>query len=246
MSKHVPRIYCVQLLSAGSVQRLGSDAAHHLQNVLRLKPAADLVLFDGTGGEYEATLSASGKNWVEVKVGAHHAIERESALRILLAQAISRGERMDYTIQKAVELGVNAIQPLETERSQGRMDTVRQAKKLRHWQDIARSATEQCGRDRVPEVRPVLALADWLCLQLPATLKLLLDPRAQHSLRTLAPSQDICLLSGPEGGLSEAELGAAIGRGFSAIRLGPRILRTETAAVACLAALQFQWGDLSA
>lgn len=245
MSKHVPRIHCAQALSAQPVQRLEGDTAHHLLNVLRLKPGASLVLFDGTGGEYQGTVRVAGKNWVEVEAGSHRELHSESALQILLGQAISRGERMDYTIQKAVELGVQQIQPLETERSQGRMDATRQAKKLRHWQDIARSAAEQSGRERVPDVLSVRVLADWL-RELPALgLKLLLDPQAQHKLKVLPVSSAICLLSGPEGGLSDSEITAAVESGFTAIKFGPRILRTETAAVACLAALQFQWGDLS-
>jgi 16S rRNA (uracil1498-N3)-methyltransferase len=245
MSKHVPRIHCAQSLSAQSTQRMEGDTAHHLLNVLRLKPGASLILFDGTGGEYQGTLRAAGKSWVEVEAGSHRDLHSESTLQILLAQAISRGERMDYTVQKAVELGVQQIQPLETERSQARMDATRQAKKLRHWQDIARSAAEQSGRECVPAVLPVCSLGDWLRQLPPCGLKLLLEPQAPRHLKSLPASEQICLLSGPEGGLSDTETAAAIDSGFTAIQLGPRILRTETAAVACLAALQFQWGDLA-
>ncbi|MGH8561523.1 MAG: 16S rRNA (uracil(1498)-N(3))-methyltransferase, partial [Nevskiales bacterium] len=167
-----------------------------------------------------------------------------SALRITLGQAVSRGERMDYTLQKAVELGVQHIQPLDSERSLARLDPARQEKKLRHWQEIVRAAAEQSGRERVPEVQPLRSLAKWV-QNLPVdSRKLLLDPQTETRLAALSPTADICLLSGPEGGLSEAEVRFALSAGFVGIRLGPRILRTETAAVACLAALQTLWGDL--
>jgi 16S rRNA (uracil1498-N3)-methyltransferase len=223
---------------------LGEEPAHHLLHVLRLKPGAALILFDGHGGEYQGSLVTAGKDQVEVDVGAHQAVRRESALRITLGQAVSRGERMDYTLQKAVELGVQHIQPLDSERSMARLDPARQDRKLRHWQEIVRSAAEQSGRDCLPEVRPVQPLAQWV-QSLPADSRmLLLDPRASTHLAALSPTADIYLLSGPEGGLSEAEVELSVKAGFVGIRLGPRILRTETAAIACLAALQVLWGDL--
>jgi 16S rRNA (uracil1498-N3)-methyltransferase len=244
MAKHIPRIYCDTPLTQGLRTRLGAEVAHHLLHVLRLGPGAELILFDGRGGEYAGRLVAAGKQWLEVEAGAHQAVRRESPLRITLGQAISRGERMDYTLQKAVELGVQSIQPLDTEHSQARLEPARLDRKLRHWREVARAATEQSGRERVPEVHPPLALAAWLAALPPAPLKLLLDPDAGQGLAALAPSADICLLSGPEGGLSTDEMARARQAGFTAIRLGPRILRTETAAVACLAALQALWGDL--
>ncbi len=244
MSKHVPRIYCGNALSVGVRQRLGEDVAHHLLNVLRLKPGAELVLFDGTGGEYLGVLLAAGKHWVEVDPCVHKDLNTESALRVLLAQAISRSDRMDYTIQKAVELGVQQIQPLATERSQGRLDASRQEKKHRHWQDVARAAAEQSGRACLPLVLPVQTLDAWLRNLPQEGQKLLLDPKASQNLKTIPAASGVCLLSGPEGGLSEAEIAEAMQTGFTAIRLGPRILRTETAAVACLSALQLLWGDL--
>lgn len=243
MSKHVPRIYCDAALASGARQRLGEEPAHHLLHVLRLKPDAALILFDGNGGEFQGRLATIGKGWVEVEVGKHHAVQRESTLRITLGQAVSRGERMDYTLQKAVELGVQFIQPLDSERSLARLDPARQDKKLRHWQEIVRSAAEQSGRNCLPEVRPVLALAKWVQTLSVGSHKLLLDPQAETRLATLSLTEDICLLSGPEGGLSETEIQLALRAGFVGIRLGPRILRTETAAVACLAALQVLWGD---
>jgi 16S rRNA (uracil1498-N3)-methyltransferase len=244
MPRHIPRVYCDSPLAEGSRLRLGEAIAHHLLHVLRLKPGAELVLFDGRGGEYHGRLVATGKQWLEVEAGAHQAVRRESSLRITLGQAVSRGERMDYTLQKAVELGVQAIQPLDTEHSQARPGAARLDKKLRHWREVARAAAEQSGRERVPEVYPPLPLAAWLATLPAPALKLLLDPGASQGLAALAPAADLCLLSGPEGGLSEAERALARQRGFTGIRLGPRILRTETAAVACLAALQTLWGDL--
>lgn len=240
--KHVPRIFCGSPLATGTRQQLPADTAHHLLNVLRLKSGAALRLFDGNGGEYLAELVAARKNQAEVLVGTHQAVQRESSLQLLLGQAISRAERMDYTIQKAVELGVSAIQPLETERS---LASQREQKKLRHWQEISRSAAEQCGRDRVPPVHVPLSLDAW-CDSLAASCqKLLLDPQATQGLRGLDRGIDLCLLSGPEGGLSEGEIERVKSVGFIGVKLGPRILRTETAALAAIAALQTLWGDLA-
>lgn len=244
MSRHVPRIYCETPLSRGERLSLPEDRAHHLMHVLRMKAGAAVILFDGRGGEYEATLATVAKHRVEVAVGAHRAVARESPLRLTLAQAISRGERMDYTIQKAVELGVTLIQPLETGYSQGRLDSARGEKKLTHWREIARSAAEQSGRERVPEVAAPLALETWLdALPAPA-IRLLLDPDSPESLGAATAAAEVCLLSGPEGGFNAAEVARAKAAGFTALRLGPRILRTETAAVAALAVIQAQWGDL--
>ncbi len=244
MSKHIPRIFREQPLREGERTRLDKETTHHLLNVLRLKPGAAVILFDGSGGEYPGNLAETGKNWVEVEIGAHRTVLRESPLRITLGQAISRGERMDYTIQKAVELGVQDIQPLDTERSLVRLDAVRQDKKLRHWQEIARSAAEQSGRELIPRVHAVLPLSAW-CAAVPGNAaRLLLDPQATHGLTHLSAANQVCLLAGPEGGLSDPEITAAINSGFTGIRLGPRILRTETAAITCVAALQILWGDL--
>jgi len=165
-------------------------------------------------------------------------------LQLTLGQAISRAERMDYSIQKAIELGVNAIQPLETERSLTGMAAQREQKKLRHWQQVACGAAEQCGRDRVPPVSTPMALEQWLAAISASSMKLLLDPQATQGLRDLERSTEICLLSGPEGGLSPREIEQARSAGFIGVRLGSRVLRTETAAVAGIAALQTLWGDL--
>ena len=244
MAKHVPRIYCEKALTPGARLRLPDEASHHLMHVLRLKTGAELTLFDGRGGEYAATLESAGKQGVDATVGAHRPVNRESGLRMTLAQGISRGERMDYSIQKAVELGVDAIVPLQTERSVG-LAGERQDKKLRHWQSIARSAAEQSGRDRVPEVRPMQEFGAWLATVDATALRLVLDPAGDDGLRALSlQGNSVILLAGPEGGLTDDEICAATHTGFIGLRMGPRVLRTETAGMAAIAAIQTLWGDL--
>jgi 16S rRNA (uracil1498-N3)-methyltransferase len=245
MTRHVPRVFWPQPLASGQRLRLDADRVHHLVNVLRLREGDPLVLFDGRGGEFEANVTMLARRDVEVELGGHRDAPRESGLVVELAQGISRGERMDYSIQKAVELGVCAIQPLHTERSLARLEAGRHARKQAHWREVARSASEQSGRERVPLVADSLALAQWLqATALPAT-RLLLDPDGGCGLREIRPQGGICLLAGPEGGLSDTEIGQARAAGFIGVRLGPRVLRTETAGVAALAALQVLWGDLA-
>ena len=218
-------------------------AAHHLVNVLRARAGEDLVLFDGRGHEYDAVIERIDKTGVVLRVGDARAVDRESPLAVTLAQGISSGERMDYTVQKAVELGIAAIQPLATERSVVRLDSARAAKRVAHWQAIVIAACEQCGRNQVPRVAPVMSLGAWLGRS-EAAVKLTLDPRAPTALRALArPEGRVSLLVGPEGGLSERERSDAGHAGFVPVRIGPRVLRTETAALATLAAMQTLWGD---
>jgi 16S rRNA (uracil1498-N3)-methyltransferase len=172
-------------------------------------------------------------------------VEREARLHVVLVQGLSSGDRMDFTLQKAVELGVAAIQPVATERSVVKLRDERAQRRLEHWQNLVIAACEQCGRNRVPSVAPVLAFDQWIA-GLPATdeCRLLLSPGATVALRDLQPvPQRVLLLAGPEGGLSPAESGIAQSRGFRPVRLGPRVLRTETAALAALAAMQALWGD---
>jgi 16S rRNA (uracil1498-N3)-methyltransferase len=244
MAGHIPRIHCEQAPGTGQTLKLGEKPSHHLLRVLRLGVGDAVVVFDGAGGEYLSEIAVCGKNRVEILVGAHQSVQRESSLSITLAQGISRNERMDYTIQKAVELGVAEILPLQTERSSVRLDAERQVRKHEHWQAVARSAAEQCGRDRVPAVTEIRQIDEWLAEEKGGS-RLMLDPQATTSLRGLKSSSDITLLIGPEGGLSDAELLLARKRGFTGVRLGPRILRTETAGVAALAAIQTLWGDLA-
>ena len=241
------RFYFQGRLGNGSEVRLQADAAHHAVRVLRLAVGDPVVLFDGQGGEFEARITRIDKGEVAVKTGAHRDIERESRLHIVLVQGLSSGDRMDITLQKAVELGVAAIQPLATERSVVKLKEERAQRRKEHWQNLVISACEQCGRNRVPEVLPLLDLPDWLAqVEMPAPAgeaRLLLSPSAALSLRERAPVTHMTLLVGPEGGLSPVETQLAQSRGFMPVRLGPRILRTETAALATLSAIQALWGD---
>ncbi len=239
------RIYFPDEIPDHGVCDLPAAQAHHLAHVLRLAPGDPVVLFDGRGAAYDAVIAQSARGAVRVRVGDRRNEDRESPLCVLLAQAVSSGERMDYTIQKAVELGVAAVQPLLTERCVVRLSGERAEKRVLHWQAVAVAACEQCGRNRVPAVHPLLPLRDWL--QQPAAageLRLSLAPEAAAGLRQLdRPAGRVTVLAGPEGGLTAAELDDAAGAGFRPLRLGPRVLRTETAAVALLAAMQALWGD---
>ena len=234
-------------LGNGSEVRLLADAAHHAVRVLRLTVGEPVVLFDGLGGEFEARITRIDRGDVSVKTGAHLDVERESPLHIRLVQGLSSGDRMDITLQKAVELGVAAIQPVATERSVVKLKDERAQRRAEHWQNLVIAACEQCGRNRVPEVLPLMGLPDWLAqLDMPAPddeARLLLSPAATVALKDLSPTPRMTLLIGPEGGLSPAEAQLAHSRGFNPVRLGPRILRTETAALAALSAIQAFWGD---
>jgi len=234
-------------LGNGSEIRLSAEAAHHAVRVLRLGVGEPVVLFDGHGGEFEARITRMERGEVLVKTGAHREVERESRLHIVLVQGLSSGDRMDITLQKAVELGVARIQPVATERSVVKLKDERAHRRMEHWRNLVVSACEQCGRNRVPEVLPLLDLPDWLAqLTVPAQgdeTRLVLSPAAERSLKELAPPARMMLLIGPEGGLSAAETRLAQSRGFVPVRLGPRILRTETAALAALSAIQMLWGD---
>jgi 16S rRNA (uracil1498-N3)-methyltransferase len=222
---------------------LDDGAARHVAKVLRLGEGAALILFDGHGGEYPATIESVTKRSVEVKTAQRVDIDVESPLKVTLAQGISKGERMDYTIQKAVELGISRIVPLTTERSVVSLKGERLEKKMAHWQGVIVSACEQCGRNTVPELLPMQSIETWISREESGSC-LLLDHRASESISSLTASEEITLLIGPEGGLSETERGRAYARGYKGLRLGPRILRTETAALTALAALQSRFGDL--
>jgi 16S rRNA (uracil1498-N3)-methyltransferase len=239
----ISRFYCPQRLSPGQLLDLPPDAAHHAAKVLRCEPGAEIVLFNGDGGEYEAVITYVGKNRVSAKTLTHRDRECESPIEVRLVQAISSGERMDFTLQKAVELGVSHIQPVSSERSIVKLSGDRAEKRVQHWQGIVNSACEQSGRNRVPGVAPILSLPNWLGTASPG-LRLLLSPTAERSLSGLDKPQGIVtLLIGPEGGLSPKEIEMALSLGFVSTRLGSRVLRTETAALAALAAMQALWGD---
>jgi 16S rRNA (uracil1498-N3)-methyltransferase len=243
----VTRIYFSGALLPGADLRLPPGQARHVARVLRLAQGDALVLFNGDGAEYDAVVTRAAGGEVTVQIGAARDGGRESALDILLGQGLSSGERMDYTVQKAVELGVTAIQPLAAGRSVVRLDAERAGKRVTHWQSVAISACEQCGRNRIPAIAPVASLDAWLTgKDMPGTgaLRVLLSPQADARLRDLPrPGGGVVLLAGPEGGFTRDEEAAARAGGFTPVRLGPRVLRTETAAVAALAAMQALWGD---
>ncbi len=216
-----------------------------MAHVLRLAVGDAVVLFDGEGNAWDAVIATCGRGEVTVQVGGLRAEDRESPLQVMLAQAVSSGERMDYTIQKAVELGVSAIQPLMAERCVVRLSGERALKRVAHWQSVVIAACEQCGRNRVPEVRPLLSLREWLdATAASGAIRLLLAPEGSVALRELSrPPGPVTVLAGPEGGFTSAEAADVLRFGYRPLRLGPRVLRTETAAVALLAAMQALWGD---
>lgn len=237
----VSRFYLDAPLAQGE-QLLDGDLAHYIGRVLRLAPGAPVQLFNGSGEEWPGEVLEVSKRQVRLTLAAPLAGMLESPLQIHLGQAISRGERMDWAIQKAVELGVNQITPLFAERCEVRLQGERADKRQQHWQQIAISACEQCGRSRVPQVHAPAALADWLAA-LDAELKLVLHHRADQDLRHLPTPGSLALLIGPEGGLSSSEIDLAETAGFRAARFGPRVLRTETAPVVALSIAQQLWGD---
>jgi 16S rRNA (uracil1498-N3)-methyltransferase len=222
---------------------LPESVHRHAVQVLRLKAGAQLRLFDGQGRELEATLSLAERKRSEVQLHSELAIQSESPLDITLLQGISRGERMDFAIQKAVELGVRTIIPVVTERCNVQLSKERAEKRLKHWQGVLMSACEQSGRAFMPDLLPVTSLNEAMAAST-APLKLVLDPQARQRFHSLPQPQALTLLIGPEGGLSDAEISQAEQSGFTSVQFGPRILRTETAAVAALAVVQTLWGDL--
>ena len=239
----LPRIHIDQALQAGARVELEPGQAHYIARVLRMRAGDALILFNGAGGQYPATLEAVGKHAVVVTTGEFEPVERESPLALHLGIAVSRGDRMDWVVQKATELGVHAITPLLSERTEVKLKGEREAKKLRHWQQVAISACEQCGRNRLPVVHPLQPLQDW-CQRVEADARLVLDPEADSSDPGAAAPASIALLVGPEGGFSAAEIAAAATAGFHSLQLGPRVLRTETAPLAAIALLQARWGDM--
>jgi 16S rRNA (uracil1498-N3)-methyltransferase len=246
LSVRAPRLFHPGPLAEGAEVALDPVAAAHAVRVLRLAPGAPLVLFDGGGGEYQATLVAATRRGAAARIGAHRAREAESPLEVTLAQGLARGERMDLVIQKAVELGVTALVPVATARSVVKLDAERGGQRAAHWAGVVRAACEQCGRNRLPAVDPPCSL-DALLARPPAAgeRRLVLDPEAPRRLRELPrPTGPVLLLVGPEGGLDGEEIGRAAAHGFERLSLGPRVLRTETAGLAALAALQALWGDL--
>ncbi|MFL1455104.1 16S rRNA (uracil(1498)-N(3))-methyltransferase [Marinobacter sp. GN3S48] len=240
----VPRIYTRSSLSEGGTTALDENAAQHVGRVLRMQPGQELLLFNGDGNDYPATITSASKKQVEVQVGAPAANATESSLDIVLGQTLSKGDRMDYAVQKAVEMGVSRIVPLTTERCDVKLKGDREEKRLRHWQSVAISAAEQCGRARVPEILPVMTLAEWFEHTADCNLRLVLHHRTEQSLDSMNKPARVALMIGPEGGLSPEEITAAENSGFLPVAIGPRVLRTETAPVAAITLCQWLWGDI--
>lgn len=239
----LPRFFIPQKLALGAQLLLPPGPSRHAARVLRLSTGDTLELFNGEGGAYAARIEQIRKDDVEVRVTAFEDTDCESPLQVLLAQGISSGERMDYTLQKAVELGVSAIQPIAAKRSVVKLAGERAGKRVAHWQGVVNSACEQSGRNLVPAVEQPLSLADWLA-QRPSGRLLFLSPQASTKLADLPAPQGLqILVAGPEGGFEADEIAALESADAIAVRLGPRVLRTETAALAALAAMQTVWGD---
>jgi len=237
----MPRFYLDAPLRAGSSVALPEDSAHHALHVLRVRTGDEVTLFNGRGGEYAARVAAIERRRLLVDILEHHAVERESALKVTLVQGVSSGERMEFTIRKAVELGVAEIQPVLAAGSVARPRGERAASRQAHWQRIAISACEQCGRNRIPVVHPLMPAADTV-ERGPGT-KVLLSPRSELAFSRVKFAEAVILAAGPESGFNAEEEEAFLASGFVPVKLGPRVLRTETAALAALAALNALKGD---
>lgn len=239
----ISRFFFPEPLPPAGEVRLPDGLAHHATRVLRLRDGDALVLFDGRGGEVEASLVARGRSWFAA-LGVHTEPRRESPLELVLVQALVGAEKMDWIVQKAVELGAAAVVPVHTERSVARLVGERAARKHEHWHQVAVSACEQSGRNRIPRIEPVAGLADYLAANRQVYDKLLLAPQGEAGLARLQrPRGPLHILVGPEGGWSERELAACDAAACRRIGLGPRVLRTETAGLAALSAAQVLWGD---
>lgn len=238
----IPRIYTSQKITPHTDMALDVHAANHVASVLRMQTGEHIFLFNGEGGYFESTITHIAKKQVLVHIRDHRTSENESPLRIHIGQGLSRGERMDYAIQKSTEMGVSEVTPLFTTRSEVKLDTERSTKRQQHWQQIAISACEQCGRNIIPAISSPLSLIDFIT-NAKADLKLVLHHESPSQLRDLPKPTSIALLIGPEGGLTEEEIAQAIQHGFIATKLGPRVLRTETAPVTALSVLNTLWGD---
>ena len=238
----MPRFYLPTALAPHTTLNLPDNIIRHI-HVLRLNAGDSITLFNGTGNDFAATLQTIGKRHAECHIHAQRQPENESPLAITLVQAISSGERMDFTLQKSVELGVRAIQPMISERCVVRLSGDRAEKRVQRWQDIVIAACEQSGRSIVPTVQPIVSFSDYL-RQMPPELHLMMSLRRATTLRDITPApQTLRLMIGPEGGWTPAEEQAALAAGVQTITLGKRVLRTETAAMAAMAAMQVLWGD---
>jgi len=237
-----PRLYAPMDLPLGAEVRLPDRATRHLA-VLRLRRGDTITLFNGRGGEFTAELTRVSAGEALARVLASRESERESPLSIALAQCVSSGDRMDTTLQKSTELGVSKIVPVASERSVVKLSGDRAEKRVVHWRNVVIAACEQCGRNRVPEVAGIIDIDAFLDAKAGGELRLLLAPDASRSLKQLPRPEKATLLVGPEGGLTAQERGRAERAGFVPVRFGPRVLRTETAPLAAIAAMQALWGD---
>ena len=239
----IPRIFTEQILITGELVQLEETASHHLSKVLRMQAGRELILFNGSGGEFTAIIQEVSKKYVTVAVAGHLADNRESPLQLELAIGISRGERFDWVLQKATELGVTKITPLITERTEVKIGGDRQEKLVDRWQQIIISACEQSQRNLLPELSAPVQISNWLNT-VNSDLRFVLHHRDSKTLPAEQKPQSVTLLIGPEGGLSENEIAQAQAKNFNALTLGPRVLRTETAPVAAISLVQYLWGDL--
>ncbi len=240
----IPRVHVERNLAPGVDARLPDTQAHHVARVLRLGVGNAVVLFNGDGHDYAGSIVALSRDSVEVRVDTRLPATPPSPLSLTLVQGLSRGERMDYSVQKATELGVRAIQPLVTARCEVRLEGSRLDKRLEHWRRVVVSACEQCGRADLPELRAPVTLDEWTGLP-SAGVRLMLDPSAERTLASVEPMPAAELVIGPEGGLEERECQALVRAGVVPVRLGPRTLRTETAGPAAIAVLQTLAGDFA-
>lgn len=240
----MPRIHVDHPIETGKEVLLSGPALHHLSRVLRARTGAEVILFDGSGGEWNAVIDDIRSDHARVRLIKRIAVDRESPLRWELVQGISRGERMDYTLQKAVELGVAAIHPVVTKRTVVKLQGEKSARRREHWEGVARSAAEQSGRTALPAISEIVTLDEFIQSGRDGTM-LILDPEANASIGALSIERPerILLLAGPEGGFDETERKAVYRNGAIGVKLGPRILRTETAALVAAALILARWGD---
>lgn len=239
----IPRFYEPQPLTEDSEVNLSDSVVQHVSRALRMRPGDALILFNGDGCEYQAELTEVAKRNACARITGVTTPARVSPLNVTVGQAVSRGERMDYAVQKATELGMNQLVPLFTERCEVRLNNERQDKRRQHWQQVAISACEQSLRCDLPEISEPQSLNDWLST-VEADLKLVLHHHTEQPLGDFDKPASVALLIGPEGGLSEAEVELALSKGFKPVAFGPRVFRTETAPIAALSVLQYLWGDL--
>ncbi len=238
----IPRIYFEGPIALNTPFTLPQKTSHYLSTVLRMESGRQLILFNGSGAQYPATLQTPHKKNTVVIANDEENLSKESPLKSHLAIGVSRGERFDFVLQKATELGVTEVTPLITERTEVKLNGERLEKKMGHWQQIVISACEQCERNTLPKLNTLARFNEWIAKD-QTGLNLVLHHRSDKALGAHTKPENVNLLVGPEGGLSEAEITAAQGAGFAPLTLGPRVLRTETAPIVALSALQVLWGD---